>query len=117
MDVDDDDEFTNAAAAHAAFVITVSGSAARMYWYIMHSTRDINIHKVYPLPEKNRLGHCRFSAQRSTLFTRNRLKTRPERPRLKSVQLLSCTHGMPKFDRRKVALYTGYMFTSHALSA
>jgi len=52
MDVDDDDEYTNVAAAHAAFVITVSGSAARMYWYIMHSTRDINIHKLHSFPEK-----------------------------------------------------------------
>jgi len=35
MDVDDDDEYTNAAAAHALFVMTVS--AASMY--VMHSTR------------------------------------------------------------------------------
>jgi len=35
MDVYDDDEYMNAAAAHAVFVITVS--AARMY--VMHSTR------------------------------------------------------------------------------
>jgi len=34
MDVDDDDEYTNLAAAHAAFVMTVS--AARMY--VIHST-------------------------------------------------------------------------------
>jgi len=30
MDVDDDDEYMNAAAAHATFVMTVS--AAMMYW-------------------------------------------------------------------------------------
>jgi len=35
MDVDDDDEYMNAAAAHAAFVITVS--AARMYWLLRHA--------------------------------------------------------------------------------
>ena len=37
-DVDDDDEYMNAAAAHAAFVMTVS--APRMYWllrYIQHA--------------------------------------------------------------------------------
>ena len=41
MDVDDDDEYMNAAAAHAAFVMTVS-SAARMYWLLRHAqhTRD-----------------------------------------------------------------------------
>ena len=65
MDVDDDDdEYMNAAAAHAAFVMTVS--AARMYWLLCHAqhARDINIHKLHPLPEKNRLGPiCRFSAQ------------------------------------------------------
>ena len=40
MDVDDDDE--NAAAAHAAFVMTVS--AARTYWLLRHAqhTRDIS---------------------------------------------------------------------------
>jgi len=33
MDVDDDDEYMNAAAAHAAFVTTVS--AASMYWLLL----------------------------------------------------------------------------------
>jgi len=63
MDVDDDDVYMNAAAAHAAFVMTVS--AARMYWLLRHAqhVRDINIHKLHPLPEKNRLGLCRFFAQ------------------------------------------------------
>jgi len=64
MDVDDDDECMDAAAAHAAFVMTVS--AASMYWLLRHAqqARDINIHKLHPLPEKNRLGPlCRFSAQ------------------------------------------------------
>jgi len=54
----------NAAAAHAAFVMTVS--AASMYWLLRHAqhARDINnIHKLHPLPEKNRLGLCRFSAK------------------------------------------------------
>jgi len=51
MDVDDDDECMNAAAAHAAFVMTIS--AARMYCirHVQHA-RDINIHKLHPLPEK-----------------------------------------------------------------
>jgi len=43
-DVDDDDEYMNAAAAHAAFVMTVS--AARMYWLLrhaLHSTRATSI--------------------------------------------------------------------------
>jgi len=55
MDVDDDDEYMNAAAAHAAFVMIVS--AASMYWLLRHAqhTRDINIRKLHPLPEKNRL--------------------------------------------------------------
>jgi len=42
MDVDDDDEyFMNAAAAHSAFVMTVS--AARMYWLLRDAqhVRDI----------------------------------------------------------------------------
>ena len=29
----------------------------------MHSTRDTNIHKLHPFPEKSRLGLCRFSTQ------------------------------------------------------
>jgi len=67
MDADNDDEYTNAVAAHAAFVMTVS--AARMYWLLRHAqhARDIDIHKLHPLPEKNRLGLCRFSAQWNTL--------------------------------------------------
>jgi len=42
----------NAAAAHVAFVMTVS--AASMYWLLRHAqhARDINIHKLHPLPEK-----------------------------------------------------------------
>ena len=52
MDVDDDDEYMNAAAAHAALVMTVS--AASTYWLLRHAqhVRDINIHKLHPLPEK-----------------------------------------------------------------
>ena len=56
MDVDDDDEYMNAAAAHAAFVMTVS--SASMYWLLRHAQHacDINIHKLHPLPEKSALG-------------------------------------------------------------
>ena len=59
MDVDDDDECMNAAAAHAAFVMTVS--SASMYWLLRHAqhARDINI-QLGPL--------CRFSAQLNTPF-------------------------------------------------
>jgi len=35
MDIDDDDEYMNAAAAHAAFVMTIS--VARMYWLLRHA--------------------------------------------------------------------------------
>ena len=68
MDLDDDAEYTNAAAAHAAFVMTVS--AASMHWLLRHAQHAlyINIHKLHPLPEKNRLGPLsRFSAQRNRL--------------------------------------------------
>ena len=46
------DEYMNAAAAHAVFVMTVS--AARMYWLLRHAqhARDINIHKRHTLPGK-----------------------------------------------------------------
>ena len=73
MDVDNDDEYINAAPAHAAFVMTVS--AARMHWlyYVMHSARDINIHKLHPLSEKNRLGLCRFCAQWNRLHRNSRV--------------------------------------------
>ena len=56
MDVDDDDEYMNAAAAHAASVMTVW--AARMYWLSRHAqnAHDINIHKLHPLPQKIDLG-------------------------------------------------------------
>jgi len=51
MDVDDDGEYMNAAAVHAAFVMTVS--AARMHWLLRHAqhARDINIHNLRPLPK------------------------------------------------------------------
>jgi len=51
MDVDEDDDYMNAAAAHVAFVITVS--TARMYWLLRHAqhARYINTHKLHPLPE------------------------------------------------------------------
>ena len=51
-----DDEYMNAAAAHAAFVMTVS--AASMYGLLRHAqhARDINIHKLHQLPEKIGLG-------------------------------------------------------------
>ena len=53
MDVDDDDEYMNAAAAHAAFVMTVS--AASMHWLVRHAqhARDINIHKLHTHFPKN----------------------------------------------------------------
>jgi len=35
MDVGDDDEYINAAAAHTAFVMTVS--AVSMYWLLRHA--------------------------------------------------------------------------------
>ena len=60
VDVDDDDEYMNAAAAHAAFVMTVS--TARMYWLLRHAhlARDISFSHF---PNKNRLGLCQFSVQ------------------------------------------------------
>jgi len=60
MDVDDDDEYMNAAAAHAAFVMTVS--AASMYRLLRHAqhAHDINIHELHPLPEKISLGSADF---------------------------------------------------------
>jgi len=60
MDVDDDDEYMNAAAAHAAFVLTIS--AARMYWLLCHvqHAHNKNIHKLHPLPEKIGLGSADF---------------------------------------------------------
>jgi len=54
MDVDDDNAYMNAAAAHAAFVMTVS--AARMYYWLLHHAqhaRDINIHKLPHFPKKS----------------------------------------------------------------
>jgi len=52
MDVEDDDEYMNAAAVHAAFVMTVS--ATSMYWLLHHAqhARDINIHKAPPTSRK-----------------------------------------------------------------
>jgi len=56
MDVDNDDECMNAAAAHAAFVMTVSSTT--MYWLLRHAqhARDINILKLNQFPEKIGLG-------------------------------------------------------------
>jgi len=68
----------NAAAAHAASVMTVS--AASMYWLLRHAqhARNIKIHKLHPLPEKNGLGPlCRFSAQWNTPLTQQK-QTREE---------------------------------------
>jgi len=69
MDVDDDDAYINAAAAHAAFVATVS--AARMYWLLRHAqqARDINIHKLHPLPEKIGLGRSADFLHSGTGYT------------------------------------------------
>ena len=54
---DDDDEYMNAAAAHAALIV-MTVSAARMYWLLRHAqhARDIDVHKLHPLPEKIGLG-------------------------------------------------------------
>jgi len=50
---DDDDEYMNAAAAHAAFVMAVSASRILVItWHKYSFTRHINIHKLHPLPEK-----------------------------------------------------------------
>jgi len=51
-----DDEYINVAAAHAAFVMTVS--ATRMYCLLRHAqhARNINIHKFHPLPKKIGFG-------------------------------------------------------------
>jgi len=38
MDVDDDDEYMNAAAAHAAFVMWPSQQRGCTGYYVMHST-------------------------------------------------------------------------------
>jgi len=75
MDVDDDDEYMNTAAVHAAFVMTAS--AARMYWLVRHAQHacNINIHKVHPLPEKNWLRLCRFSAQWNRLHRSSRVRS------------------------------------------
>jgi len=63
MDVDDDDECMNAAAAHAAFVMTVS--AATMYWLLRHAQHacNINIYKLHPLPKKSAWAALPISAQ------------------------------------------------------
>ena len=60
MDVQDDDEYMNAAAAYAAFVMSVL--AARMCWLLRHAQHacDINIHKLHPFPEKIGLGSADF---------------------------------------------------------
>ena len=60
MDIDEDDEYMNAAAAHAAFVMTVS--AASMYWLLRHAqhVHDILFISSTHFP-KNRLGPlCRI---------------------------------------------------------
>ena len=95
MDVDDDDEYTNAAAAHAAFVMTVS--AASMYWLLRHAhhVRYINIQKLHPLPEKNiGLGSADFlhsgtGCIEKAVFVPSRFQSRfqstmPERQRQKT---------------------------------
>ena len=71
MDVDDDDEYMNAAAAHAAFVMTVS--AASMYWLLRHAQHafDINIHKLHLLPEKIGLGRSADFLHSGTGYVEN----------------------------------------------
>ena len=56
-----DDEYMNAAAAHAAFLMTVSAAM------IQHA-RDIDIHKLHPLPEKIGLGRSFDFLQWNTPF-------------------------------------------------
>jgi len=54
LEADDDDEYMNEnMKTHSAFVMTVS--AAGMYWLLRHAqhARDINIHKLHPLPKKS----------------------------------------------------------------
>jgi len=60
MDVDDDDEYMNAAAAHAAFVMTVS--AASMYWLLRHVQHECDIIFISctHFPKKIRLGFADF---------------------------------------------------------
>jgi len=63
MDVNDDDEYMNAAAAHAAFVMTVS--AARMYWLMVITSCTARARQIFNSSThfpKNRPGLCRFSA-------------------------------------------------------
>jgi len=68
MDVDDGDEYMNAAAAHAAFVMAVS--AARMYWLLRH------IQKLHPLPKKISLDSTDFLHSGTPLLgTRHRQST------------------------------------------
>jgi len=71
MDVVDDDEYVNAAAAHAAFVMTVS--AARMHWLLHHAqhARDIDIHKLHPLPEKIGFGRSADFLHSATGYIEN----------------------------------------------
>jgi len=61
----------NAAATHAAFVMTVS--AASMYWLLRHAqhARYINIHKLHPFPEKIGLGRSADSLHSGTSCIEN----------------------------------------------
>jgi len=76
MDADDDDECMNAAAAHAAFVITIL--EARMYWLLRHAqhARYINIHKLHPLPEEIGVGCVDFLRDSSVTYGDPSLCTR-----------------------------------------
>jgi len=70
MDVDDDDEYTNVAAAHAAFVMAVS--AVKMYWLLRHAqhTCDINIYMQCSthFQKKNQLVSADFYSALQELY-------------------------------------------------
>jgi len=101
------DEYMNAAAAHAAFVMTVS--AASMYWLLRHAqhARCINHH---PLTEK--IGFygplCRFSAQWNRLYIENSrfLRFQSEFFRTSTARSEKINHDFNHENRHSV---TGYI--------
>jgi len=102
MDVDDDDEYMNAAAAHAAFVITVSAataSNASMYWLLRHAqhTRDINIHKLHPLPDKIGLGSADFLHSGTGYIHRN--------SRVRSIRPIDFSQFKSEFFRTRAKIF------------
>ena len=65
MDVDDNDKYTNAMQLLRTLRLLWLSQQRARYCLL----RDINIHKLHPLPEKNRLGLFRFSAQWNRGYT------------------------------------------------